>query len=85
MNGEVPGTIYGMSEWGWTNQELFLFWLKPFLNYANPGRPLLLLLDGHSSQFELGTIELAKEKDLICCLHMDFIELTLKLPITLVL
>jgi len=24
MNGEVPGTIYGMSEQGWTDQELFL-------------------------------------------------------------
>jgi len=86
MNGEVPGTIYGMSEWGWTDQELFLFWLKHFLNYANPGHPLLLLLDGHSFHFELGTIELAKEKDaVIWCLHMHFIELTLKLPITFVL
>jgi len=45
------------------------FGLKHFLNYTNPGRPLLLLLDGHSSHFELGTIELAKEKDaVIFCL-----------------
>jgi len=57
------GIQYGTSEQGWTDQELFLFWLKYFLNYANPGCPLLLLLDGHSSHFELGTIELAKEKD----------------------
>jgi len=34
--GEVPGTIYGMSEQGWTDHEVF-FWLKHFLNYANPG------------------------------------------------
>jgi len=25
MNGEVPGTINGISEQGWTDQELFLF------------------------------------------------------------
>jgi len=79
MNGEIPGTIYGMSERGWTDQELFLFWLKHFQNYANPGCPLLLFLDGHSSHFELDTIELAKEKDVV--IYMHFIELTLKLPI----
>jgi len=40
----------------------FIFLRKHFpkINYANPGHPLLLL--GHSSHFELGTIELAKEK-----------------------
>jgi len=63
--GEVPGTIYGMSEKGWTDQELFLYWLKHFLKYANPGRPLLLLLDGHSSHFELSSIEMAREKGVI--------------------
>lgn len=26
--GEVPGTFYGMSEKGWTEQELFKLWLK---------------------------------------------------------
>jgi len=60
--GEVTGTIYGMSEKGWTDQELFLHWLKHFLKYANPGRPLLLLLDGHSSHFELSSTELTREK-----------------------
>jgi len=63
--GEVPGTIYGMSEKGWTDQELFLYRLKHFLKYANPGRPLLLLLDGHSSHFELSSIEMAREKGII--------------------
>ena len=63
--GEIPGTLYGMSDKGWTDQELFLFWLKHFLRYANPGRPLLLLLDGHSSHFELNSIELAKEEGVI--------------------
>jgi len=63
MNGEVPVTIYGMSEQGWVDQELLLF-LAEIL--SNPCRPLLLLLDGHLSL--LSTIELAKKKDIIFCL-----------------
>jgi len=63
--GEIPGTLYGMSGKGWTDQELFLYWLKHFIKYANPGHPLLLLLDGHSSHFELNSIELAKEKQIV--------------------
>ena len=63
--GEVPGTTYGMSEKGWTDQQLFLYWLKHFLHYANPQRPLLLLLDGHSSHFELASIEMACKKEVI--------------------
>jgi len=72
-----------MSERDGLIKSFFFFWLKHFLNYANPGRPLLLLQDEYSSHFELGT---AKEKDVVIwCLHMHFIELTLQLPIKLVL
>ena len=27
---EVPNTLYGMSENGWIDQELFFYWLKDF-------------------------------------------------------
>ena len=48
--GEVPGTFYGLSDEGWMDQELFDAWLScHFLRFAPPARPLLLLLDGHSS------------------------------------
>ena len=64
--GEVPSTYYGMSEKGWTDQELFRHWLKDhFLKHAVAARRLLLLLDGHSSHYEPQTIELAKENDVI--------------------
>ena len=64
--GEVSGTYYGMSGKGWTDQELFMHWLKEhFLKYAVPGRPLLLLLDGHSSHYEPASMELAREEDVI--------------------
>jgi len=58
MNDEVPGTIYGMSEWGWTDQELFLFLAETLSKLCQPWLPLLR----HSFHFELGNIELAKEK-----------------------
>jgi len=50
--GEVPpGTLYGLSHNGWMNGDLFLQWFeKHFLLYAPKARPLVLLMDGHSSQ-----------------------------------
>ena len=59
-SGEVPGTLYGLSTSGWITGELFYHWfLNYFLQYAPPSRPLLLLLDGHSSHYDPDTIKLA--------------------------
>ena len=50
--GEVPGTVYGLSKNGWMDMELFDIWFcNHFLRYAPATRPLLLLLDGHSSHY----------------------------------
>jgi len=50
--GEVPGTSYGLSANGWIDRKLFCDWMfEHFLAYAPPARPLLLLLDGHSSHY----------------------------------
>ena len=69
MISEIPGTLYGMSGKGWTDHQLFLYWFKHFLKHANPTWPLLLLLDGHSSHFELSSIEMAAENQVsILCL-----------------
>lgn len=55
--GEIPGTRYGLSDSGWTDQELFHGWLKDhFLTHAVAGRPLLLVVDGHSSHYDPETI-----------------------------
>ena len=65
-NGEVPGTLYGMSPNGWMDQELFCDWFfKHFLTHAVSERPLLLLLDGHSSHYTLDLVKAAAEKDVI--------------------
>ena len=57
--GEVPGTLYGMSDSGWMDQELFFNWFaNHFLKHAVSAWPLLLMLDGHSSHY---TLELVQE------------------------
>ena len=64
--GEVPGTIYGLSTKGWIDQELFDIWFtRHFLRYAPLARPLLLLLDGHSSHHSPDTIRLAAKEQVI--------------------
>ena len=64
--GGVPGTYYGMHDKGWTDQELFRHWLKDhFLKYAVSARPLLLMLDGHSSHYESKIVDIAKEENII--------------------
>jgi len=61
-SGEVSATLYGMFASGWMDQELFADWfLHNFLVHAIASRPLLLLLDGHSSHFTLEFVKLAAE------------------------
>lgn len=64
--GEVPGTIYGLSHNGWMDMELFNMWFSNhFLRYAPAARPLLLLLDGHSSHYCPDTVRLAAKEQVI--------------------
>lgn len=52
--GEVPGTYYGMSGKGWTDQELFHHWLKDhFLRYAVSQRPLFLMVIVHTTNLQV--------------------------------
>ena len=53
VQGEIPGTIYGMNpKSGWMDGELFHEWfVNHFLKYAPTTRPLMLLLDGHASHY----------------------------------
>ena len=65
-NGEVPGTMYGLSENGWIDMVLFKEWFcRHFLHHAGSNRPLLLLLDGHSSHYNLEAITLARQNEVI--------------------
>ena len=69
-DGEVPGTMYALSSSGWVDSEIFDLWFTHhFLPHAPGVRPLLLLLDGHSSHLNPTTItRAAEEKVIIFCL-----------------
>ena len=66
----IAGSRYAVSDKGWIDQEFFFFWFKEhFLTHAVNRRPLLLLLDGHSSHFEPATIKFAKDNNIaVFCL-----------------
>ena len=65
-DGEVPGKMYGTSTNGWIDAELFALWFQHhFLLCAPPLRPLLLLLDGHSSHYQPSFIQKAAEEEVI--------------------
>ena len=64
--GEVPGTIYGLSKKGWIDGELFDLWFtRHFLTHAPPVRPILLLMNGHSSHYHPAVIMRAAEEGII--------------------
>ena len=63
---DMPGTMYGLSDKGWMDIELFELWfIHHFLVYAPPARPLLLLLDGHSSHYSPFIIDKATEEGIV--------------------
>ena len=65
-HGEVPGTAYALSDSGWINAKTFDDWFhNHFLCYAPPVRPILLMLDGHSSHYNPSVIEAAAEEGVI--------------------
>lgn len=64
--GEVPGTLYGLSQSGWMDRTLFSEWFfNHFLCYAPPIRPLLLVMDGHSSHYCPEVIKAAAAEQII--------------------
>ena len=67
--GAVGGTLFEVSDNGWINKEIFLVWLQHFVDSIPPVRPVLLILDGHSSHVTIEAIELARSNDvLMLCL-----------------
>ena len=59
-DGEVPGTMYGLSEKGWMDSDIFENWFTHhFLAHIPSTRPILLLLDGHSTHYNPAFIKKA--------------------------
>ena len=65
-SGELPGTMYGCSNSGWITTDLFESWLTDhFLKHAVGARPLLLLLDGHSTHYQPNVVQKVREKGVV--------------------
>lgn len=61
-----PNALYGWSDSGGINSELFKKWfLKHFLLHAPKERPLLLIFDGHKSPMNLEVVEAARKDNVI--------------------
>ena len=66
IEGELPQTFYGLSDSGWMDTELFAEWFKfHFLRHAPSSRPLLLLLDGHTSHCNPSILRVALDEGVI--------------------
>ena len=62
----MVGTSYGLSDNGWVDTELFKGWLTDhFIEHAVGARPILLLMDGHSSHFQPDIIQFARQYNII--------------------
>ena len=61
--GAVPGTTFHCSDTGWVNSELFLEWLRFFVQSIPPARPVLLILDGHASHVSIEAVEFARSNE----------------------
>ena len=65
-SGGPDGALYGRQESVFMDSELFLRWFtRIFVVHATPtpDKPVLLLVDGHSSHCSIDVIEAAKEKN----------------------
>ena len=65
VENKILGTIYGLSSKGWIDQDLFDQWFDHFLCYAPSSRPLLLMMDGHSSHYCPSVIHRASKNEVI--------------------
>ncbi|XP_039294504.1 jerky protein-like [Nilaparvata lugens] len=66
--GAPPGSLVDISENGWINSELFVKWLRHFIETVKPTkeRKVLLLLDGHTTHSKnLEALEIAREAGVI--------------------
>ena len=66
----MEGAYFGKSQNGWMTQDLFHGWIsKHFPNCLPPGRPVCLLVNGHSSHIDSDTSKLcAVNQILLYCL-----------------
>jgi hypothetical protein len=63
QDGLPPGSVVGMSNSEWINEDLFLDWLKYFLIFKSENKDLLIL-DNHGSNTSYKAIRFCKDHDI---------------------
>lgn len=67
--GAYPNTFFQVSDNGWITKKLFFEWFKLFVQAISPIRPVLLILDGHTSHITINVIEFARANEIhLLCL-----------------
>ena len=65
----IQNTFFQVSDNGWITKELFFEWFKLFVQTISPIRPVLLILDGHTSHITINVIEFARANEIhLLCL-----------------
>ena len=61
IKGAPAGALAHYSENGWSNDDIFMEWLKNFVTFSKPtpDEPRVIILDGHSSHKTLAVIDFA--------------------------
>lgn len=66
MENSVPNAYFGRSDSGWMNTELFFKWLKEhFIKRTAATRPIVLLIDGHSSHIDVNISKLCRDSFIV--------------------
>jgi hypothetical protein len=67
IHGAPPGTIGAANPSGWISVDLFVVWLRHFINYTRCTKetPVLLILDNHSSHISIEAIEVARDNGVV--------------------
>lgn len=62
-----PGAVYQVTNNGWTNDDIFLIWLKHFTAYVKPNNnePVLLILDNHGSNVTLPDYNICRDNGIV--------------------
>ncbi|XP_076799909.1 uncharacterized protein LOC143445003 [Clavelina lepadiformis] len=67
-DGAPPGSMFTCQKKGWMNNDIFLEWIKHFIQHAKPSQEerVLLILDGHKSHtHNIEALELASKSGVI--------------------
>ena len=67
--GGPSGSTFAASESGWITKSLFTQWFKWFVDYTkNVSKPILLIMDNHTSHISIEVIEVAKQNQILLLL-----------------